>query len=145
MGSAVVLIPRWTYGPACSGVPLGPTVPTVAPSTTLAPLATAIEPRCVSVTEYPSEVWIVMDLPLVGTLPAKLIVPLAGATTGSPVADAPMSMPRCCPAAYGCASSKLNACSTGPLTGQVQACATGTHRRKATTTVVNLSNIAGVM
>lgn len=138
----MTLIPRCTYGPASSGVPLGPTVPTTAPSSTLAPRATATEPRCVSVNEYPSDVSIVTDLPFVGTLPAKLIVPLAGATTGSPVADAPMSMPRCCPDAYGCDSSKLKACSTGPLTGHVQACATGTQMKKAATIVVNLSNTA---
>ncbi len=44
-------IPRWTYGPSTSGVPLGPTVPIASCSATVAPLETAIEPRCVSVTE----------------------------------------------------------------------------------------------
>jgi hypothetical protein len=86
-------------------VPLGPIVPTATPSPTLAPFATLIDPRCVRVTEYPSAVWIVSELPLVGTYPAKLTVPAAGAETLSPAASAPMSMPRCCPAAYGCASS----------------------------------------
>jgi hypothetical protein len=32
--------------------------------------ATEIEPRCVSVTDNPSGVSIVIDLPLVGTVPA---------------------------------------------------------------------------
>lgn len=41
----------YTYGTSSSGVPLGPTVPTVAPSPTLAPFETPTEPRCVSVTE----------------------------------------------------------------------------------------------
>jgi len=36
-----------------SGTPLGPTVPTVAPSWTLAPRETPIEPRWRSVTAYP--------------------------------------------------------------------------------------------
>src|SRR5262249_51106331 len=131
---------RWTYGTDCSGVPLGPTVPTTAPSLTAAPLATPIEPRCVSVTEYPSAVSIVRLSPLVGTKPAKLTVPFAGATTVSPGALAPMSMPRCWPASYGCASSYENGCSTRPCTGQLHALATGTQTRNTTTTVVNLSN-----
>jgi hypothetical protein len=77
----------------------------MSPSLTAAPAATAIEPRCVSVIEYPSAVSIVTHSSLVGTEPAKLTEPLSGAATGSPVAAAPMSMPRCWPAAYGCASS----------------------------------------
>ena len=59
-------------------MPLGPTVPTTAPSATAAFFATAIEPRCVSVTERPSAVSIVTDLPLVGTVPAKLTTPGGG-------------------------------------------------------------------
>jgi hypothetical protein len=50
------------------------------------------------VTEYPSGVWIVTLLPLVGTVPAKLILPPAGARTDVPK-GAPMSTPRCCPPA----------------------------------------------
>ena len=88
-------MPRCRYGPATSGVPLGPTVPTTAPSETAAPFATAIEPRWVSVTASPSGVSIVTDLPLDGTVPAKLTTPEAGASTGSPVATAPTSTPRC--------------------------------------------------
>jgi hypothetical protein len=61
-------------------------------------LATPIEPRCVNVTEYPSAVAIVTDFPLVGTVPANVTAPDAGAATGVPAA-APMSMPRCCPPA----------------------------------------------
>ncbi|HUK93840.1 MAG TPA: hypothetical protein VLU96_02155 [Gaiellaceae bacterium] len=38
--------------------------------------------------------------PCPGTVPAKEIAPEDGATTDVP-AGAPMSMPRCCPAAYG--------------------------------------------
>jgi hypothetical protein len=57
---------------------------------------TAIEPRCVNVTDSPSAVSMVTDLPLDGTVPAKLTTPDAGATTGVPVA-APTSTPRCCP------------------------------------------------
>jgi hypothetical protein len=52
----------------------------------------------VSVTASPPGVSIVIVLPLVGTVPAKLTTPAAGATTWEPSA-APMSMPRCCPAA----------------------------------------------
>ncbi|HEY8029550.1 MAG TPA: hypothetical protein VIE38_08590 [Gaiellaceae bacterium] len=49
-------------------------------------------------TEYPSAVAIVTDFPLVGTVPANVTAPDAGAATGVPAA-APMSMPRCCPPA----------------------------------------------
>src|SRR5205807_7715710 len=78
---------------------------------------------------------------LVGTKPAKLTVPLSGATTESPDAVAPMSIPRCCPAAYGCASSYENGWSTGPCTGQLHAFATGAQTRKTAATVVNFSNM----
>jgi hypothetical protein len=87
-------MPRWTYVPSTSGVPLGPIVPTTAPSATAASRATAIEPRCVSVTESPPGVSMVNDFPLDGTFPAKLTTPAAGATTDAPDA-APMSTPRC--------------------------------------------------
>jgi hypothetical protein len=79
-------------------VPLGPTVPTGAPSATSAPFDTPSEPRCVSVTESASAVRIETLLPLVGTVPANVTSPAAGATTVVPVA-APMSTPRCCPPA----------------------------------------------
>src|SRR5439155_13834205 len=102
-----------------SGTPLGPTVPTGSPSRTAAPRRTPNDPRCTSVTEYPSAVWIVTILPPPGTLPANETVPEAGAPTGAP-AGAPMSIPRCWPAAYGWAGSKENPISTGPATGQVQ-------------------------
>jgi hypothetical protein len=99
-GSEVTRTPRYTYGASSSGVPLGPTVPTASPSATLAPFFTTAEPRCVSVTEYPSPVAMVTLRPLVGTLPANVTVPDAGATTVVPAPE-PMSMPRCCPPAYG--------------------------------------------
>jgi hypothetical protein len=73
-------------------------VPTGLPSPTLAPFVTPTEPRCVSVTEYPSPVAMVTLRPLVGTLPANVTVPDAGAATVAPL-SAPMSMPRCCPPA----------------------------------------------
>jgi hypothetical protein len=118
-------MPRWTYGPDTSGVPVGPAAPTTAPSAIAAPSATTIEPRCVSVTASPSGVVIVTLSPELGTVPANVTVPAAGATTGSPW-PAPMSTPRCSPAEYGCAGSKTNGCRTGPLTGHVQARAAGT-------------------
>ncbi len=43
-------IPRWTLGTSCSGVPLAPIVPTVAPSPTVSPFAISIVPRWTSVT-----------------------------------------------------------------------------------------------
>ena len=49
--SAATRTPKWTYGVSCSGVPLGPTVPTCCPSSTVSPLETIVSPRCVSVTE----------------------------------------------------------------------------------------------
>jgi hypothetical protein len=50
------------------------------------------------VTDHPSPVWIVTVLPLDGTLPANVTIPLAGARTNSPSSPA-TSMPRCAPAA----------------------------------------------
>jgi hypothetical protein len=76
----------------------------------------------VSVTDQPSGVSTVTDFPLPGTVPTKLITPSAGARTDSAAAP-PISMPRCCPAEYGCTGSNENGCSTGPSTGQVQASA----------------------
>jgi hypothetical protein len=76
-------------------VPLGPTLPTTAPSATTSLRATATEPRCVSVTENPSAVSIVNEVPLAGTAPAKVTTPAAGASTVAPGPVAPMSMPRC--------------------------------------------------
>src|SRR5438105_12626181 len=64
-------------------------------------------------------------IPFVGTVPAKLTTPDAGASTGRS-ASAPIAMPRCCPAEYGCAGSNENVWSTGPLTGHVHALAHGT-------------------
>jgi hypothetical protein len=95
---AAIRMPRWTYGAATSGVPLGPTVPTSSPSATVAPLPIASEPRCVSVTAKPSGVSMVRLSPDEGTAPAKPTVPDAGARTSAP-ASPPMSMPRCSPAA----------------------------------------------
>src|SRR5580765_445902 len=117
-------MPRWTYGTLSSGSPLGPIVPTPSPSATDAPFSTAMEPRCVSVTDHPPAVSIVTDLPLPGTDPAKLTVPEAGARTVTP-ASAPTSTPRCCPAAYGWARSNANGWSTGPSAGHVHAPAVG--------------------
>src|SRR3954465_12165863 len=113
-------MPRCTYGCATSGSPEGPIVPTGSPSAPVAPAASVREPRCVSVTAYPSAVAIVRLVPEVGTTPANVTVPAAGAATTAP-ATALMSMPRCWPPAYGCAGSKANGWTTGPCTGQVQA------------------------
>jgi hypothetical protein len=55
-------------------------------------------PTCVTVTAYPSDVEIVIVSPCVGTLPANVTVPAAGARIAS-AASAPTSMPRCWPAA----------------------------------------------
>jgi hypothetical protein len=62
-------MPRWTYAPLTSGSPDGPIVPIASPSATVAPFATVVEPRCVSVTAYPSAVVIVSDRPELGTVP----------------------------------------------------------------------------
>ena len=114
-------------------MPLGPTVPTAAPSTTRALRSTLTEPRWVRLTARPSAVWIVTLRPFVGTVPAKLTTPGAGASTGVPP-SAPIAMPRCCPAAYGCAGSNENVSSTGPRTGHVHACAPGTKIAKMSAT-----------
>jgi hypothetical protein len=86
-------------------VPDGPTVPIVAPSAIASSLETAIEPRWVRLTSRASAVSIVTVFPFDPIEPAYVIVPAAGASTGMPVADAPMSMPRCCPPAYGWSGS----------------------------------------
>ena len=99
-----------------------------APSATWALRRTAIEPRWTSVTEYPSVVAIATLRPLVATAPANVTVPPRGATTGEPAAP-PMSIPRCCPPAYGL-FPRWNPASTGPDAGHVQAPAAGASTRK---------------
>jgi hypothetical protein len=59
-----------------------------------------------------------------GTVPAKVTVPVAGASTVAP-GSPPIAIPRCCPAAYGCAGSKRNGCRTAPAAGHVQASPAG--------------------
>jgi hypothetical protein len=120
------------YGPATSASPLGPIVATASPSATDAPFATAIDPSCVSVTDQPSEVRIVNDFPLPGTVPANVTTPAAGARTTDPVSP-PISIPRCSPAEYGWAGSNENASSTGPPVGQVHAAAGATATSAAVT------------
>src|SRR5262249_50401801 len=90
----------------------------------------------------------VTDSPFVGTVPAKLMTPAAGATTSSPATSPPMSTPRCCPAAYGCDSSYEKGRSTGPWIGQLQALAAGAQaakrmvgRRSRGGNVVTLRNV----
>src|SRR4029450_11811960 len=61
----------------------------------------------------------VIVLPPVGTVPAKLTEPETGARTGAP-AGAPMSMPRCWPPAYG-SSPRTRGRTTGPATRQAHA------------------------
>jgi hypothetical protein len=122
--SDVRRMPSWTYGTLAPGSPLEPIVPTPSPSATVAPSFTATEPRCVSVTDHPSEVSIVTDLPLPGTVPAKLTSPAAGAWTADP-GSPPRSTPRCCPASYGCSGSNENGRRTGPSAGHVHAQAAG--------------------
>jgi hypothetical protein len=78
--------------------PGSPIAPTLSPSATAASFLTPIEPSWVRVTDQPSAVSIVTDLPLPGTVPANDTTPDAGARTGSPIEPA-TSMPRCWPAA----------------------------------------------
>ena len=85
------------YGTSSSGVPLGPIVPTAADSSTVAPVRSASEPRCVSETVYPSPVRMLRVSPFPGVVPENETTPPDGATTAPP--DPPMSMPRRWPAA----------------------------------------------
>jgi hypothetical protein len=119
--SAATRIPRWTYGSSTSVSPLEPTVATRAPSATTSPLRDDRSPRCVSVTACPPPVAIVTVFPWRGTVPANVTTPAAGARTSSPC-SAPMSIPRCCPPAYG-SSPNTNGLSTSPPTGHDQALA----------------------
>ena len=64
------------------------------------------------------------------TEPANVDRPAAGASTVEPAAP-PTSMPRCCPAAYGCAGSKRNGCRTAPVQASVHALAAGASRSAA--------------
>jgi hypothetical protein len=93
-------MPSWTYGRSCAITPLEPARATCVPSATVLPRAVVMVPRWRSVTTHPSGVVIVTVRPPLGTEPAKVTMPLAGASTGSPPLAA-MSMPRCWPAAYG--------------------------------------------
>jgi hypothetical protein len=51
----------------------------------------------VRLTARPDGVWIVRVFPLVGTVPANVTTPAAGASTDAPD-PAPIAMPRCWPA-----------------------------------------------
>ncbi|HEY3182539.1 MAG TPA: hypothetical protein VGJ77_06890 [Gaiellaceae bacterium] len=57
-----------------------------------------------SVTDHPSAVWIVSVFPFVGTVPANVTTPPAGACTTVPASPA-TAIPRCWPPANGCAGS----------------------------------------
>src|SRR5215211_4019875 len=107
-------------------------VPTVAPSATDVPAATAAEPRCRRVTDHPSGVRIVTARPCVGTLPTNDTTPPEGAATDAPD-EAATSMPRCCPSAYGLPPN-TNGRTSAPSTGQVQADARGGAVRARATT-----------
>ena len=110
--------PRWTYGTGCSASPVGPGSATTSPSATVAPRRTRSVPRCVSETLYsPNE--IVTVRPFVGTDPAKVTSPVAGARIAGALPSA-TSMPLCCPAAYASSLTEKPR-STGPSTGQDQA------------------------
>jgi hypothetical protein len=86
------------------------------------PRWTPIEPSWTRVADQPSAVRIVTAKPFAATEPANETIPAVGAATVEPD-GAPMSMPRCCPPEYGWAASNEKARSTGPSTGQLQACA----------------------
>jgi hypothetical protein len=131
-GSVDLRMPSCTSG--TSPTPGSPTAPTTSPSATTASFLAEIAPRCVSVTDQPSAVSIVTDLPLPGTVPANETTPALGARTASPGLP-PRSMPRCWPAAYGFAGSNVNGCSTWPSVGQVHACAAGTAASAANSTI----------
>jgi hypothetical protein len=63
-------------------------------------------------------------LPDAGTVPANVTVPATGASTVEPASPA-RSTPRCWPAAYGWAGSKVNGWRTAPPVGHVHAPALG--------------------
>jgi hypothetical protein len=91
--SVVLRMPRWTCGSVTPASSLGPIVPTPSPSTTDAPLVTAMEPRWVSVTDQPSVVSIVTHRPLPGTTPTNETTPAVGART-TDASDPATSTPR---------------------------------------------------
>lgn len=111
--------PRWTYGTSCSGSPDGPGSETASPSSTRAPFFTTRGPRWVSDTRCPSDVVMVTVSPWVGTVPANVTSPLAGARTAR-APPSSTSIPRCCPAAY-LSSATEKGRRTAPSAGQVQA------------------------
>ncbi len=104
-GSDVLRIPKYTYASGSVGSSDAPAEPTTEPSLTSEPRFTAIVSRWSSVTVVANGVWIEIVFPPVGTVPANATTPCAGARTVSPTV-ARMSMPRCCPAAYGWSWSK---------------------------------------
>ena len=101
-------MPSWTYGP--SGAAVSASRPTASPSATTAPFVTAIEPSWVSVTDQPSDVSIVTDLPLPGHGAREGDRTDAGARTSVARRLPPISTPRCCPAAYGLPGRTENGC-----------------------------------
>ena len=130
--SPAVRIPRWTYGTSCSGVPDGPGSASGSPSRTESPRCTSSGPRWVSETLKPSDVSIVTVRPCVGTLPANVTSPSAGARTDTASPSA-MSTPRCWPPAYGSSPTEKPR-STSPSVGQAQAGAAGAVTSAQTTT-----------
>ena len=128
-GSDATRMPRWTCGACVTASSLAPTSPTISPSATVPPRATEIAPSWSSVTAYPPAVWIVSARPPAGTGPVNETTPAAGARTAPPAA-APMSIPRCWPAAYWSSASEKGR-RTGPSAGQTQPAAAGTTIRDA--------------
>ncbi len=84
-------MPSWTCGTAEGSA--AAIVPTVSPSATPSPTETVIDPRCVSVTAQPSSVRIDTVRPFVGSDPANVTRPAAGARTSEPGGPA-TSIPR---------------------------------------------------
>ncbi len=119
--------PRWTYATSCSGSPEGPGSAIDAPSSTVAPRLTSSVPRWVRDALCPSRVAIVTVRPCVGTCPANVTSPPAGARTTLAPPRA-MSTPRCCPPAY-LLSETENSRSTGPLAGHAHAHEAGVRER----------------
>ena len=72
---------------------------------------------------WPSDVRTLTVSPDEPAVPANLTSPPAAATTGAPAAPA-MSMPRCCPAAYGSSPFRYGVI-TSPCSGQTHAALAG--------------------
>jgi len=132
--------PKCRWGWTAERVPVVPTAPSRSPAETEAPAPTASEERCRYDVSKPSPVRTLTVSPEEPAVPANRTSPPAAATTGVPTAAA-MSMPRCCPPAYGLSPFRYGVM-TSPRTGQLHEAWAGAHSRRKARRAIGSRRIA---